>query len=137
MNKKNAFMTLAKSTSVQKLSSTYADYCAAINQVADPFQRSVITAAAMKALEESLGDEVMESYIMPLADSPLGFRTDRDPKTQKDKPPYSIAQVRACYIEATLKGLQSVGNQWNIIAGRCYVTKEGMSHSLQTIHARG
>ena len=94
-----------------------------------PFRRMVRTANAMAYIKEALTDDVMKP-IMALQGSPLGFRTDRD---NGDKPPYGIAVVKDCLIEATLRGLQPCGNQWNIIGGRMYITKEGFGSLLSAI----
>jgi hypothetical protein len=76
----------------------------------------------------------IKDRIVALQDKAIGFRTDKDPTrfiAGKDgKPgcypePYKWDVVRDCCIEATLRGLQLVGNQMNIIASRMYATKEG------------
>jgi len=59
--------------------------------------------------------------VVSLAGTPLGFRTDRDDEKEK----YSEAEIRDCMIEALIGGLRPVGNEFNIIAGRMYCTKEG------------
>jgi len=41
--------------------------------------------------------------------------------------------VRNCIIEATLTGVEPFGNQFNIIAGNTYITKEGFGHLLSKI----
>lgn len=91
------------------------------------------SAAAIQSLREYFNDPGIRSAITALQDSPLGFRTDRDPKIKKKdrdgsyKPniPYDYEVVKEAAIEALLRGLQLVGNQFNIIAGRFYCTKEG------------
>ena len=72
----------------------------------------------------------IKARIVALQDTPLGFRTDKDPrvvnrKTNQPNVPYDYAVVREAAIEAGLRGLQLVGNQFNIISGRFYATKEG------------
>ena len=64
--------------------------------------------------------------ILPLQNSSLGFRTDRPTGYQPDV-------VKDCFIEATLRGLSPIGNEFNIISGRCYVTKEGFSRLLREL----
>lgn len=66
---------------------------------------------------------------MNLSGSKIGFRTDKDDKTKYPKG-YPIEIVKDCLIEAVLMGLQPVNNMFNIIAGNCYVTKEGFGHLL-------
>jgi hypothetical protein len=41
--------------------------------------------------------------------------------------------VRDCTIEALLQGVGAVGNEFNIIAARAYITKEGMGRKLSNI----
>lgn len=72
----------------------------------------------------------IQKRILSLMDTPLGFRTDRPPgaknrKTGEALPPYPWAVVREASLEGLLRGLQLVGNQINIIAGRMYCTREG------------
>lgn len=99
-----------------------------------PFSQAITMASAIEDIRATLTDEVMQKAIMPLMNSKLGFRTDRDParpvwnrKTNRMEAPtaYPVATVRECLIEATLRGVPPVGNCWNIIAGQSYITKEG------------
>lgn len=92
-------------------------------------------------LRQALTDDVMKSVFMPLMNTTIGFRTDRDPNKpvkQKDgsykaPQPYSLDVVRDCIIDALSIGLLTTGNQMNIIAGRCYPTKEGYTSLLKKI----
>src|SRR6185295_14617871 len=43
---------------------------------------------------------------------------------------YPEEVVKNCLIEAVLTGVQPFGNQFNIIAGNCYITKEGFGYLL-------
>lgn len=83
------------------------------------FERAHVVAKAILELRELLTPEYMKP-IMALQGSRLGFRTDKD-KTGG----YSEAEVKNCLIEAVLRGLQPTGNQFNIISGNAYATKEG------------
>ena len=98
----------------------------AISAVGDGFARTVATANAIHTLRALLTPDVMKN-IMELQNSPLGFMTDR-----KDAP-YSVDVVRDCIIEATLNGVSPFGNEFNIIASRCYITKNGMKHKLRDV----
>lgn len=60
--------------------------------------------------------------IKPLQGSALGFLTDKD----RDGG-YSDKVIEEAATEALMRGLTLDGNQWNIISGRCYVTKNGMA----------
>ncbi len=60
-----------------------------------------------------------------LKGSKLGFLTDRDPgKDWKNQGPYSDQVVVDCAIEAVIRGARWTGNEMNILAGGCYLTKE-------------
>lgn len=95
----------------------------------------------VQQLRMALSDEVMNAVFMPLMNTTIGFRTDRDPNKpvkQKDgsykaPTPYTVAVVRDCLIDALSIGLMATGNQMNIIAGRMYPTKEGYTALLKKI----
>ena len=95
-------------------------------------------AAAVNDLRALFDRPEIKARILALQDTPLGFRTDCDPKVKRRKKnqqtgvwseitntPYAYEVVREAAIEALLRRLQLVGNQFNIIAGRFYCTKEG------------
>ena len=91
--------------------------------VGSQFQRAFATATAICQLRALLTPEVM-SPIMALQGTPLGFLTDTK---------YDVDTVREALIEAVLNGVRPVGNEFNIIANRCYITKAGMKHKLHDI----
>lgn len=90
------------------------------------FEKAHVVANAINELKALLTDDYMRP-IMALQGNKLGFRTDKD-KTGG----YDIPTVRNCLIEAVLMGLQPTGNQFNIIAGNTYPTKEGCGYLLNT-----
>ena len=63
-------------------------------------------------------DPLMDEFT-PLADNPLGFRTDKQ---------YGKPVVRKAMVEALLRGLPLTGNHFNVIQERCYLTKEGFQY---------
>lgn len=71
-------------------------------------------------------DQHIAGMLMSLQGKSLGFRTDMDQKGG-----YPVQTVIGCAVEAYLKGLPPVGNCWNIIASRTYVTKEGFEFLLR------
>ncbi len=96
------------------------------------FVKAVTTARAIKMIRDALSPAVMDD-ILPLMNTPLGFKTDRDPKkpVKGEYPtPYHVDVVRDCVIVATLKGAALVGNEFNIIAGQTYLTKEFFTRVL-------
>lgn len=91
------------------------------------FEKAFAMSNAIVELKTLLTPEVMKP-IMALQGNKLGFKTDKD-KTSG----YTEDEVKNCIIEATLSGLQVVGNQFNIIGGNMYGTKEGFGFLLQNI----
>lgn len=91
------------------------------------FEKAYQIANAIQFLKENLTDEYMKP-IMDMQGSRLGFKTDKD----KDGG-YPLKAVKECLIDAVLSGVQLYGNQFNIIAGNMYVTKEGYGHLLGKI----
>lgn len=87
------------------------------------FAKAFQIANATRELQSLLTTEYMKP-IMALQNNRLGFKTDRDPQG------YPEDVVKNCLIEAVLTGVQPHGNQFNIIAGNMYVTKEGFGYLL-------
>ena len=104
-------------------------------QIVDNFGSAFSASVVIIKLREALTDEVMSQVFMPLMNTKIGFRTDKDPKkidkkTGKPNVPYTIDVVRDCIIDAVCRGLQPTGNQFNIIAENMFPTKEGYQHLL-------
>lgn len=91
------------------------------------FEKAYQIANATVELQTLLSPEYMKP-IMALQGNRLGFKTDKD-----DKGGYGVDVVKNCLIEAVLTGVQPWGNQFNIIAGNMYVTKEGFGYLLRKI----
>jgi len=89
------------------------------------FEKAYKVATAIETLQGLLTSEYM-APIMKLQGNRLGFRTDQDQNNG-----YSEAVVKNCLIEAVLMGVQPVGNQFNIIKGNTYLTKEGFGYLLK------
>lgn len=96
------------------------------------FSRAVTTAVAMQELRDALMPYM--PHIMGLMNQPLGFLTDKDPS--KAKPgenivPYSQEVICSVVVEATLRGFLPVGNEFNVISGRFYGAKAGVTRRVQ------
>lgn len=88
------------------------------------FRKAIVLATGMKALKNALTPAIMND-VAELMNSQLGFRTDRDPNASwQPKEAYSVEVVKECFIEAVLRGAKPIGNEFNIIAARTYLTKE-------------
>ena len=72
-----------------------------------------------------LSTDVMKP-VMALEGKKYGFLTD-----QKGEDKYKPEIVKDCFIEAIVQGVEPTGNQFNIIGGKCYITKEGCTHKLK------
>jgi hypothetical protein len=90
------------------------------------FERAYATAQSIEVLKTLLTPEYM-SPIMQLQGNCLGFKTDKDKSGG-----YPMDVVKNCLIEAVLMGLQPFGNEFNIIAGNTYATKDGVGRLLAT-----
>jgi hypothetical protein len=92
-------------------------------QTLNNFEKAFQLAEATESLNNLLTAEKMKKFI-PLQGKKLGFKTDKV---------YSVDIIKSAVIEAVLTGVQVVGNQFNIIAGNCYITKEGFGYLLKNI----
>ena len=107
--------------------------------IVNNFGAAFNAARVITLLREALTDEVMARVFMPLMNTKVGFRTDRDGKPDKNgrtKPLYDVATVRDAIIDAAIIGLLPTGNQFNIISGTMYPTKEGYTVLLKKIGAK-
>ena len=98
--------------------------------------RAFVQAKALLLITKLITPGMMTD-IKQLMGSPLGFRTDRDkPKKNKegkweDQTPYPDKVIKECVVLAWLKGARLDGNQFNILAGNAYFTKEFCTEYLQ------
>lgn len=109
-----------KTEAIEKLNSAVASVLT--EKGAEGFHRAYLISKGASDLKLALTKEYM-APIMELQNNRLGFKTDK-PEGYKDD------VVKNCLIEAVLTGVQPFGNQFNIIAGNCYITKEGFGHLL-------
>lgn len=96
-------------------------------QALPAFQRALTLARGIQLLRAAMTPEII-AEIMPLQGTRLGFRTDRD-----DKGGYVPDVVREVAIQALLHGLHFSGNEFNIIAGNLYATKEGYERKVREL----
>ncbi len=100
------------------------------------FQKAFLMARGINDLPSMIGKAEM-AEIMPLMNSALGFLTDRNPankdkETGKPITPYSEEVVKEVFIEATLRGFFTIGNEFNIIGGRFYGAKAGLMRKAKS-----
>lgn len=106
------------------------------HQLEDPgigaLRRSFITGMGVKRLREMMDENVM-TVLRSLMNTQIGFKTDMPSKKDPQSRPYGDDVLRDCAIEAMLKGVLWIGNQFNILAGRCYLTQEGYTYKLENM----
>jgi len=86
-------------------------------------EKAVVMANGIKELRQSISKEMLSEFCQ-LQNTSLGFRTDKPQG-------YSPDVVCECIIEAFLRGVNVIGNEFNIIAGRTYITREGFTSLLR------
>lgn len=91
-------------------------------------ERTLALASAVQEIAERLTPQVM-APVMALQGRSVGFKTDKDLSGG-----YPVEVVRDCLIEAAMQGVFPCGNEFNIIGGRAYVTKEGMGRKLKSVN---
>lgn len=103
-------------------------------QTLSPIRRTLALARGMQTIRNHLVGPLMHD-IMALANTPLGFLTDRKPgqtdKNGKELKPYSEAVIRDCVIEGMLRGASIIGNEMNVLVSRCYLTKSYFERSVR------
>lgn len=82
----------------------------------DRMEQSYHTSKGIEAMRSVLKGDIMKMY-MGLQGHPLGFKTDKV---------YPEEAVREVLIQAFMHGLLPNGNEFNIIGGNFYATKEGL-----------
>ena len=93
----------------------------------DKFLRPIVQAEALNVLRGDMGPDCL-AVVRSMENTPLGFKTDKEGG-------YPDHVLRDCVIMAMLDSLGFSGNQFNIIAGQYYVTKEGWSELLEQMGA--
>lgn len=95
--------------------------------LAGRMERTIAVASAVAEISNLLTPSVL-TPVMALQGRGIGFKTDKDTSGG-----YPIEVVRDCLIEAAMSGVFPCNNEFNIIAGRAYVTKEGMRRKLSQV----
>lgn len=91
-----------------------------------------IRARAVRELEKAITDELLTD-IVALQNHPMGFKTDRQPGKSS---PYSKAELRPVVVQALSMGASFDGNEFNVLAGNLYLTKEYYSRQCKDVGVR-
>lgn len=113
------------SSAIDRIDEIVAESNLASMEATGRFRRAFVLAEAVQQLNTLITPDMLTS-VMRLQGQSLGFRTDRD-----DKGGYPAEVVKQCLIEALLRGAYPVGNEFNIIAHRPYITKEGLTRMVR------
>ena len=87
-------------------------------------------ATGIKLIRQLIPVAAMQD-VMELQGTALGFRTDKDQHDDPKQRKYPVEVVRDCVIEAMIRGLRPIGNEFNIIAGGFYATKNGLARLVK------
>ena len=94
---------------------------------ADTIGAALCKAHALASLRRLITPEIMQQAVLPLMGTKIGFLTDRD--ADRDGP-YPEAVVKDAVIEAFMAGVPLIGNRFNILGKRFYLTREGVAFKL-------
>lgn len=108
---------------VRKLDEIAKDYAERLSApTQDRLARMLYTARGVLAIRRALTQKIMDEVVMPLMNSELGFKCDKED--------YSRDVVREVVIVALLRGFLLTDNEFNIIAGRFYGAQAGYYRKL-------
>ena len=110
---------------IAKLEAIVREHSLAVSEQAGRIGAGLTVARGYRRLKEALTEEVMAD-IMAIQGQPIGFLTDKDVQGG-----YSVDEVRNCLIDAAFHGAYASNNEFNIIAGRAYITKNGFARMLR------
>jgi hypothetical protein len=98
-------------------------------------RKAKLLARARRLLDDHIDEEFLDD-MMGLMNTQDGFKTDRNPdqydRNGKRHTPYDRGTVKKCLIVALLAGAEPTGNEFNIIAGNCYFTKEFTTRAIRS-----
>ncbi len=86
---------------------------------AEGFGKTLAIATGLVAIQEAMTDETV-AVLKALVGTDVGFKTDKDHLGSG----YGSQTIKACAVRALLNGAYLHGNEFNIIAGGCYLTQQ-------------
>jgi hypothetical protein len=87
-------------------------------------EKSVYLAQGIRELKQMLRSGPVLELLKSLMNNPLGFMCDKP--TKKDPGVYADEDIINAVTEALMRGLRFTGNEFNIIANRCYPAQAGL-----------
>jgi hypothetical protein len=117
--------------SIGTLERTASRYQTEIDAAENRLRKTILTAKAIEVLRSLLAGDVMKE-IMRVQNTRLGFLTDK-PAYGNTAGGYPEQVVRDCIIEAILKGVYPVNNEFNIIGGNMMIVQNGWRRKLHEL----
>lgn len=102
----------------KKIDGIAKEYALACKDSSNDYERAVLLATSLIDLRVAVRSYL--PVLKKLQGSSLGFKTDKDQSGG-----YGDDQLVDCAIEAVMRGVRWTNNEFNIIAGKCYITVEG------------
>lgn len=87
------------------------------------YEKSLAYGYYLTRIKEQISGKPLE-IIKSLMNTGIGFKTDKPSKT--DNSLYSDEIIKNCVVQAIMHGLRIHGNEFNILGGNFYATKEGL-----------
>lgn len=135
MDKSDFEKLLEKDFNLKSIESSVQD--AADAMMMDHMHRAVYLARAQDRLRREL--DPMQWIIEPLMGTRLGFKTDKKVVQSPNGViyPYPWEITRDCVLEALMAGANLVGNEFNVIAGNPYLTREFFYRKINELVSKG
>lgn len=112
-------LVLNENSNLKEVSQVCDEYKLGIVKISSDVEKMALMSKAINLVKDRLDDNIIKHF-KGLENTRLGFKTDKDNG-------YPISVVRTCLVEALIQGVKPIGNEFNIIGGNFYVTKEGFT----------
>lgn len=115
----NEILKLKENKNLKEIGQISNEYQLTLPKLESDIEKMALMAKAFNEVKTRLDESMVKSF-MSLQNSKLGFKTDKENG-------YELNTVRECLIECLISGVKPIGNEFNIIGGNFYVTKEGFT----------
>lgn len=101
--------------------------CSILTSNVTEYEKSLLYGHYLVEIKKQISGKVLE-IVKDLMNTGLGFKTDRNPNDPqcRIKEIYSDEIIKNCVTQAIMHGLRIHGNEFNILGGNFYATKEGL-----------
>ena len=101
--------------------------CAILSTNVSEYEKSLMYGHYLVEIKKQISGKVLE-IVKDLMNTGLGFKTDHNPHDPqcRNKELYSDEIIKNCVTQAIMHGLRIHGNEFNILGGNFYATKEGL-----------